>query len=156
MTQWFDWLSANWIQEVIQLLAFLATCIVGIWLRILVYRSLTGWKSWARWRGRSAVADTIYRPCVLWFLLLGAFILFFWRIITDIGEIKVRERKIASAGIFAFLMFLTFIYIGMNIGLVPATGIPLPFISYGGSNLLFNSLAVGVILKYLNERGFMK
>ena len=90
------------------------------------------------------------------FLLLGVFFFFFWRLITDIGEIKVRERKIASAGIFAFLMFQTFINIGMNIGLVPATGIPLPFVSYGGSNLLFNSLAVGVILKYLNERGLMK
>jgi len=32
----------------------------------------------------------------------------------------------------------------------------LPFISYGGSNLLINALAVGVVLKYLNERGFMK
>ena len=50
----------------------------------------------------------------------------------------------------------TFINIGMNIGLVPATGIPLPFISYGGSNLLINSIAVGVVLKYLNERGFIK
>ena len=90
------------------------------------------------------------------FLLLGVFFFFFWRLITDIGEIKVRERKIASAGIFAFLMFQTFINIGMNIGLVPATGIPLPFVSYGGANLLFNSLAVGVILKYLNERGLMK
>lgn len=90
------------------------------------------------------------------FLLLGVVFFFFWRLITDIGEIKVRERKIASAGIFAFLMFQTFINIGMNIGLVPATGIPLPFVSYGGSNLLFNSLAVGVILKYLNERGLMK
>lgn len=90
------------------------------------------------------------------FLLLGVFFFFFWRLITDIGEIKVRERKIASAGIFAFFMFQTFINIGMNIGLVPATGIPLPFVSYGGSNLLFNSLAVGVILKYLNERGLMK
>ncbi len=89
-------------------------------------------------------------------LLLTVFTLFFWRIITAIGEIKVRERKIASAGIFAYLMSQTFINIGMNIGLVPATGIPMPFISYGGSNLLFNSLAVGVILKYLNERGFMK
>ncbi|MBP7205323.1 MAG: rod shape-determining protein RodA [Candidatus Cloacimonetes bacterium] len=89
-------------------------------------------------------------------LLLTAFGLFFWRIITDISEIKVRERKIASAGIFAYLMFQTFINIGMNIGLVPATGIPLPFVSYGGSNLLFNTLAVGVILKYLNERGLMK
>jgi len=89
-------------------------------------------------------------------LLLGVFIMFFWRIITDVGELKVRERKIASAGILAYLMFQTFINVGMNIGLVPATGIPLPFISYGGSNLLINSISVGVILKYMNERGFIK
>ncbi len=89
-------------------------------------------------------------------LLLLMFTLFFWRIITAIGDIKVRERKIASSGILAYLMFQTFINIGMNIGLVPATGIPLPFISYGGSNLLINSVAVGVVLKYLNERGFIK
>ncbi|MBW6513823.1 MAG: rod shape-determining protein RodA [Candidatus Syntrophosphaera sp.] len=89
-------------------------------------------------------------------LLLAVFALFFWRLITDIGELRVRERKIAASGILAYLMFQTFINIGMNIGLVPATGIPLPFISYGGSNLLFNTLAVGVVLKYLNERGFMK
>ncbi len=88
--------------------------------------------------------------------LLGVFTLFFWRLIKDVGEMKVRERKIASAGIFAYLVFQAFINIAMNIGLVPATGIPLPFISYGGSNLLINAIAVGVILKYLNERGFMK
>ncbi|MDD3632310.1 MAG: rod shape-determining protein RodA [Candidatus Cloacimonetes bacterium] len=89
-------------------------------------------------------------------VLIGLFFLFFYRFITDIGEIRVRERRIAAAGIFAYLLFQTFINIGMNIGLIPATGIPLPFISYGGSNLLFNSLAIGVILKYLNERGLMK
>ena len=89
------------------------------------------------------------------FLLL-LFIAFFLRLIHNIGELKVRERKVATAGILAYLMFQTFINIGMNIGLVPATGIPLPFISYGGSNLLINSIAVGVVLKYLNERGFIK
>lgn len=89
-------------------------------------------------------------------ILLGVFTLFFWRLINAVGDLKVRDRKIASAGITAYLMFQTFINIGMNIGLVPATGIPLPFISYGGSNLLINTLAVGVVLKYLNERGFMK
>jgi len=89
-------------------------------------------------------------------LLLFVFTLFFLRLINAMGEIKVKERKIASAGILAYLMFQTFINIGMNIGVVPATGIPLPFISYGGSNLLINALAVGVVLKYLNERGFMK
>ncbi|MEN6445030.1 MAG: rod shape-determining protein RodA [Candidatus Cloacimonas sp.] len=89
-------------------------------------------------------------------LLLLLFVAFFSRLIYNLGELKVRERKVATAGILVYLMFQTFINIGMNIGLVPATGIPLPFISYGGSNLLINSLAVGVVLKYLNERGFMK
>lgn len=89
-------------------------------------------------------------------VLLGLFFLFFRRLINDIGQIQVRERRIAASGIFAYLLFQTFINIGMNIGLIPATGIPLPFISYGGSNLLFNTLAVGVVLKYLNERGLMK
>lgn len=89
-------------------------------------------------------------------ILLTLFGLFFWRLIRAVGEIGIVERRIASAGILAYLMFQTFINISMNIGLVPATGIPLPFISYGGSNLLFNTLGVGVVLKYLNERGFMK
>ncbi len=89
-------------------------------------------------------------------LLLILIFSFFARIIFDIGKLKVRERKLASSGILAYLMFQTFINIGMNIGLVPATGIPLPFISYGGSNLLINTLSVAVILKYLNERGFIK
>lgn len=89
-------------------------------------------------------------------LLLALFAAFFARIIYSVGELKVRERKVASAGILAYLMFQSFINIGMNIGLVPATGIPLPFISYGGSNLLINSISVAVILKYLNERGFIK
>lgn len=89
-------------------------------------------------------------------ILLIVFALFFWKLSKAVEEIKVRERKIASAGILAYLLFQTFINIGMNIGVVPATGVPLPFISYGGSSLLINSLTVGVVLKYLNERGFMK
>ncbi|MCD8480003.1 MAG: FtsW/RodA/SpoVE family cell cycle protein [Candidatus Cloacimonetes bacterium] len=89
-------------------------------------------------------------------LILVVFAAFFGRIIHNIGQLKVRERKVATSGILAYLMFQSFINIGMNIGLVPATGIPLPFISYGGSNLLINSVSVAVILKYLNERGFIK
>ena len=77
----------------------------------------------------------------------------------DVTIVRIAFVLIAvfgGSGILAYLMFQTFINIGMNIGLVPATGIPLPFISYGGSNLLINTLSVGVVLKYLNERGFMK
>jgi len=90
------------------------------------------------------------------FLLLVLFFAFFARLIRDVGKLKVPERKVATSGIMAYLMFQTFINIGMNIGLVPATGIPLPFISYGGSNLLVNTVSVAVVLKFLNERGFMK
>ena len=89
-------------------------------------------------------------------LLLAVFFGFFTRLIHDIGKLKVRERKVATSGIMAYLMFQTFINIGMNIGLVPATGIPLPFISYGGSSLMINTVSVAVVMKYLNERGFMK
>jgi len=89
-------------------------------------------------------------------ILLLLFALIFWRITIAIRDIRVRERKIAVSGIFGYLVFQTFINIGMNIGLVPTTGVPLPFISYGGSNLLINGLGIGMILKYLNERGFMK
>ncbi|MDD4310195.1 MAG: FtsW/RodA/SpoVE family cell cycle protein [Candidatus Cloacimonetes bacterium] len=89
-------------------------------------------------------------------LLLLILFAFFSRLIRNVNDLKIRERKVATAGIMAYLMFQTFINIGMNIGLVPATGIPLPFISYGGSNLLINAVSVGVVLKYLNERGFIK
>lgn len=89
-------------------------------------------------------------------LVLTVFALFFWRMAHAIPEIKVKERKVATAGILAYLMIQTFINIGMNVGIVPVTGVPLLFISYGGSSLLINSLAVGVVLKYLNERGFIK
>jgi len=89
------------------------------------------------------------------FLLL-VFFVFFWRLTVAMRGIRVTERRIVTAGIFGYLVFQTFINVGMNIGLLPTTGIPLPFISYGGSNLLMNGLAVGIILKYLNERGFMK
>ncbi|MFO7659616.1 MAG: rod shape-determining protein RodA [Candidatus Cloacimonadaceae bacterium] len=89
-------------------------------------------------------------------VLLLLFFILFWRITIAIRDIRVKERKVVATGIFGYLLFQTFINIGMNIGLVPTTGIPLPFISYGGSNLLINGIAVGMVLKYLNERGFMK
>ncbi|AIE58944.1 hypothetical protein MGA3_11775 [Bacillus methanolicus MGA3] len=43
------------------------------------------------------------------------------------------------------IMFHVFQNIGMTIGLLPITGIPLPFISYGGSSLMVNMLAIGLI-----------
>ena len=49
------------------------------------------------------------------------------------------------AGAAGMLLAHVFENIGMTMGLMPVTGIPLPFISYGGSNLLTNMIAVGIV-----------
>ena len=43
------------------------------------------------------------------------------------------------------LAFLAFVNIGMTVGIIPITGIPLPFVSYGGSSLVARFLAVGLL-----------
>lgn len=89
-------------------------------------------------------------------LLLALFFYLLMKIIKSIDKIYVLERKIATVGIFTFIFFQIFVNIGMNIGIVPTTGVPLPFISYGGSNLVINSVSIALIQKYLIEKGFMK
>lgn len=60
--------------------------------------------------------------------------------------------KYMCTGIGAMLFFHTAENIGMCIGLAPVTGIPLPFISYGGTNLITNMIAVGLVLSvYLHS-----
>ncbi|MDD6735199.1 MAG: rod shape-determining protein RodA [Clostridiales bacterium] len=54
--------------------------------------------------------------------------------------------KYICIGIAAMLIFHTFENMGMCIGLMPVTGIPLPFISYGGTSLLTNFIAIGIVL----------
>lgn len=49
------------------------------------------------------------------------------------------------AGIIAMITFHVFENVGMTIQLLPITGIPLPFISYGGSSLMGNMLAIGLV-----------
>jgi rod shape determining protein RodA len=50
-----------------------------------------------------------------------------------------------AAGIASMVALQMFVNVGMNIGIMPITGIPLPFVSYGGSSLLLNAAAIGVL-----------
>ena len=56
---------------------------------------------------------------------------------------------IGIAGMFAFHFIEN---IGMTIGLLPITGVPLPFVSYGGSNLLTSGFAIGIILNITSRK----
>lgn len=84
--------------------------------------------------------------------ILFLFFLFLYRIARSVSKLKMREKKFTAIGVVSFLAFQVFVNIGMNLGIVPTTGIPLPFISYGGSNLLINIFAVSLVMKFLNER----
>jgi rod shape determining protein RodA len=53
--------------------------------------------------------------------------------------------RLICAGAFAFMMFSVFENVGMNIGIMPVTGIPLPFISYGGSAVVAFFVAIGLV-----------
>jgi rod shape determining protein RodA len=63
-----------------------------------------------------------------------------------------RYGLLVAAGIVAMFLFQVLINIGMTIGIMPITGIPLPFISYGGSSLVTCFMAVGVLLNIHLQR----
>lgn len=78
-------------------------------------------------------------------LVLGLYLLILWRVAVVAYLASDRYGYLVCSGIFG--MFLTYMLInfGMLIGLFPVAGIPLPFISYGGSNLVSSMLALGVV-----------
>lgn len=61
--------------------------------------------------------------------------------------------RVATGGIMAWLIGQAFINMGMVTGLLPVIGIPLPFISYGGSALVISLAAIGVILAFARQSG---
>jgi len=78
-------------------------------------------------------------------VLISLFFLLIYQI-TKVGmETKNDFYTCVCVGVISMITFHVFQNIGMTIGLLPITGIPLPFISYGGSSLLGNMLALGLI-----------
>jgi rod shape determining protein RodA len=61
------------------------------------------------------------------------------------GQARDRLGKLVAVGVVAILFSHVFINIGMNIRLVPVTGIPLPLLSYGGSSVLSSLIAIGLL-----------
>jgi rod shape determining protein RodA len=69
-----------------------------------------------------------------------------------VAAARDRYGLLVAVGIVAMLLFQVLINVGMTIGIMPITGIPLPFISYGGSSLLTCFMAVGVLLNIHLQR----
>ncbi|MGH9856252.1 MAG: rod shape-determining protein RodA, partial [Acidobacteriota bacterium] len=78
-------------------------------------------------------------------LVLGLYGILFWRIIRIIYATQDRFGQLLAAGTFFTLLTSFVVSAGMNMGLLPVTGIPLPLISYGGSNLVFTFVLLGLV-----------
>ena len=102
--------------------------------------------------------DFIFAVYASNFGLIGSLILIGIILYFDLNIIKLAKRKIDDtdkyilAGIVGMILFQQIQNIGMTVGLLPITGITLPFISYGGSSLLSYMLLVGILLNISMEK----
>jgi len=100
-----------------------------------------------------ASTDFIFTTFSSIYGFIGNIILFIVMIIFDISILKIINSKIKKTdeyiliGIFSMILYQQIQNIAMTIGLLPITGITLPFISYGGSSLLSYMFIVGLILR---------
>lgn len=78
-------------------------------------------------------------------LVIVTFFVLIFRWLWIAAHARDNFGSLIVVGVAGMLVTHVFENIGMNIGLMPVTGIPLPFISYGGSNLLTNMIAVGLV-----------
>jgi rod shape determining protein RodA len=85
-------------------------------------------------------------------VLLLLYLLVVWRGLKIVAVARDAFSAIAAGGIVVAFLFQIFVNVGMSIGIAPVTGIPLPFVSVGGSAMIANLLAIGV-LEAIHARG---
>ena len=73
-----------------------------------------------------------------------AFVVIVWRLLVIAGNARDRFGALIAVGIAALITFHAFVNIGMTIGIMPVTGLPLPFLSQGGSFYMAMTLALGI------------
>ena len=86
-------------------------------------------------------------------VLLSLYLLWAWRALGIAAGARDRLGALIATGIVAMMIFHVVVNIGMTIGLMPVTGIPLPLISYGGTSLLVTMAANGMLLSIRLRRG---
>jgi len=80
------------------------------------------------------------------------FLILSYNILKKIDNENDDKIKLILAGIASLILFQTFIHIGVNIRLLPTTGMTLPFLSYGGSSIISTSILSGIILNLTKRK----
>ena len=79
-----------------------------------------------------------------------------WRLLVIAVNARDNFGSLLAIGVFSFVLFQTFVNIGMNINVAPVTGIPLPWLSYGRSALIANFMAIGLVESVAAHRRTIK
>jgi rod shape determining protein RodA len=78
-------------------------------------------------------------------IVLSLYALLIWRTLRILTMSKNLYGTLIAGGILAMLMFQVFVNVGMTIGIMPITGVPLPLLSYGGSSVLVTFMSLGLL-----------
>lgn len=84
--------------------------------------------------------------------VVGMYLLIILRLMYLARYTSDRFGQMIIIGVMGMLLFHVFENVGMTTGLMPVTGIPLPFLSYGGSNLVTNMAGIGLVLNVVRNR----
>jgi rod shape determining protein RodA len=79
-------------------------------------------------------------------VVVGLFTFVLWRVLRIGMMAKDQFGTLIASGVAGMLSFQVFVNIGMTLGIMPITGIPLPFVSYGGTSLIASYAALGLVM----------
>jgi cell division protein FtsW len=88
---------------------------------------------------------------ILTLFIIIIFLLFSYKVLNKLLNEKDEFTKIVLVGLISLLLTQTFIHIGVNIRLLPTTGMTFPFLSYGGSSIICNAIIAGLILNFTRK-----
>lgn len=85
-------------------------------------------------------------------IVIILFVILLFRLLSLASKVNNKFGSLIIIGTFALISTHFIINIGMNLGVAPVIGIPLPFLSYGGSSLFVNMLLLGIVLNFYKNR----
>jgi len=98
----------------------------------------------------SVISEEFGVVIVLFIMII--FLILSYNILKKINNEGDDKVKLILTGIASIILFQTFIHIGVNIRLLPTTGMTLPFLSYGGSSIISTSILSGIILNLTKRK----
>ena len=84
--------------------------------------------------------------------ILFLYLIFSYKVIQKINLLNEDTYKLILIGCISLILLQTFVHVGVNIRILPTTGMTLPFLSYGGSSIVSTAIVSGIILNLTKRK----